>query len=233
MTDTRSTPEREPLVRPATPTENMRILLSRLSAYLSPAEKRELEQAAASLTGLPVKCGENASVPIAETGGCGIAIHESKDVYRCAGCGIAFHRTCLKGHFGKDGCARSADGELKPSDGAIAWAKITEKLSYKCSARELDAAQFILAFIERGYAHSASERTRDVGMINEATGTGSATGAAGCLPYYVNDGFGNGWECRRGLPSGNCGLEVVRPGKVQCGRCDNVTDSPTDRKAHP
>jgi DNA repair exonuclease SbcCD ATPase subunit len=35
----------------------------------------------------------------------------------------------------------------------------------------------------------------------------------------LDDGFGNMWYmCKRA----DCGLEVVRPGKVQCGRCEKV-----------
>jgi len=38
----------------------------------------------------------------------------------------------------------------------------------------------------------------------------------------ITDGFGNTWpHCERGA---HCGLEVVRPGKVQC-YCDSYTDN--------
>ena len=40
-------------------------------------------------------------------------------------------------------------------------------------------------------------------------------------PFSVEDGYGNGWECTKGKPEGQCGLEVVRPGKVQCDKCDS------------
>lgn len=34
--------------------------------------------------------------------------------------------------------------------------------------------------------------------------------------HTVDDGFGNAWECRHGLGSEWCCMEVVRPGKQQC-----------------
>lgn len=40
-------------------------------------------------------------------------------------------------------------------------------------------------------------------------------------PHSEEDGFGNGWECARGLPTGKCGMQIVRPGKVQCDICDS------------
>ena len=39
-------------------------------------------------------------------------------------------------------------------------------------------------------------------------------------PFNCGDGFGNSWQCIKGLGTGKCELEIVRPGKVQCNKCD-------------
>lgn len=40
--------------------------------------------------------------------------------------------------------------------------------------------------------------------------------------HTVEDGFGSMWQCIHGHPKARCGLEVVRPGKVQCGVCADL-----------
>lgn len=42
----------------------------------------------------------------------------------------------------------------------------------------------------------------------------------------IDDGFGNVWE--RCEPYEDCGLELVRPGKVQCERCqyEEIANNP-------
>ena len=39
-------------------------------------------------------------------------------------------------------------------------------------------------------------------------------------PYTNSDGFGSMWICNEGLPEGECQMQIVRPGKMQCDRCD-------------
>lgn len=39
--------------------------------------------------------------------------------------------------------------------------------------------------------------------------------------HTVDDGFGSRWDCTIGLSADECGLEVVRPGKAQCEKCDS------------
>lgn len=151
-----ATAEHTDKVRRATPSENLRILSARLSEHLSPAEKRDLEQAAASLTGLPVACGENASVPAAEAGGCGVAIHEAKDVYRCVDCGIAFHRTCVPCHFGG---AHSAGGRLEemPTDEVIKAICTWMAWDYDDRAMRGDASGLYRAILSASGTRSARE----------------------------------------------------------------------------
>lgn len=63
-----------------------------------------------------------------------------------------------------------------------------------------------------------------VGFYCDTCGPRQARKANGAEPTAtISDGFGSEWVlCNR---AGGCGLEVVRPGKVQCW-CDDGSDEP-------
>ncbi len=100
---------------------------------------KELELKNAELTkalGLatPTLCGTNPILP-AERVGCGQAILNETDCYRCVDCGVPFHRECLHKH-----CQSEVDA-LRAALSKIAERLPSEELQVVLLAREPKASE--------------------------------------------------------------------------------------------
>lgn len=87
----------------------------------------------------------------------------------------------------------------------------------------------LIALWLRNAAPQPSTAEREAGLSNESLRQGDVAVAAPI--YSVGDGFGAIWDCELGLTEGECGLEVVRPGKAYCPYCDEYGRSGKSKRA--
>ena len=73
---------------------------------------------------------------------------------------------------------------------------------------------------------NAAPQKRDVEHVGAAGPARIGVPAGAASIHSVSDGFGSTWACTLGLSKARCGLEVVRPGKVQCVKCDEEYAAP-------
>ena len=74
---------------------------------------------------------------------------------------------------------------------------------------------------------NAAPQKRDVEHVGAAGPARIGVPAGAASIHSVSDGFGSTWACTLGLSKARCGLEVVRPGKVQCVKCDEEYAAPS------